>query len=208
MKLEYRAFELTDLEVRSEESEPKKIRGYAAVFEKLSVPLWGFREKIAKGAFAESITKDDVRALWNHDPNYVLGRNKAGTLSMEEDDKGLKIEITPPDTQWARDLMTSIERKDVDQMSFGFETEVEEWDTSKEKNEIRTLKKVKLFDVSPVTFPAYPQTSVGVRSAEEVYKKYKSELQEDKGDQEQETRNQEIAKRRRELDLIEKETEL
>ena len=196
MKLERRAFELTDLEVRADENEPKKIRGYAAIFEKLSVPLWGFREKISKGAFAESIKKDDIRALWNHDPNYVLGRNKSGTLALEEDDKGLKIEVTPPDTQWARDLLVSIERKDVTQMSFGFEVEKDEWDRSDEKNVIRTLLKTRLFDVSPVTFPAYPQTSVGVRSAEEVYNEFlASELQGDKDAEEK--RNQELAKRKK-----------
>ncbi len=203
MKLEYRQFELTELEVRAEENEPKKIRGYAAVFEKLSVPLWGFREKVAKGAFTDSIKKDDVRALWNHDPNYVLGRNKSGTLALEEDSKGLKIEITPPDTQWARDLVVSIERKDINQMSFGFETLIDEWDKSDEKNEIRTLKKVKLYDVSPVTFPAYPQTSVGVRSAEEVYLEYKAQAQESSA--EAKKRNQEIAKKKRHLELFEKE---
>ena len=194
MKLERRAFELTELEVRADENEPKKIRGYAAIFEKLSVPLWGFREKIAKGAFAESIKKDDIRALWNHDPNYVLGRNKSGTLALEEDDKGLKIEVTPPDTQWARDLLVSIERKDVTQMSFGFEVEKDEWDRSDEKNVIRTLLKSRLSDVSPVTFPAYPQTSVGVRSTEEVYNEFlASELQGDKDAEEK--RNQELRKR-------------
>ena len=196
MKLERRAFELTELEVRADENEPKKIRGYAAIFEKLSVPLWGFREKIAKGAFAESIKKDDIRALWNHDPNYVLGRNKSGTLALEEDDKGLKIEVTPPDTQWARDLLVSIERKDVTQMSFGFEVEKDEWDRSDEKNVIRTLLKSRLSDVSPVTFPAYPQTSVGVRSAEEVYNEFlASELQGDRDAEEK--RNQELAKRKK-----------
>lgn len=167
MKLERRAFELTDLEIRTDDE--KKIRGYAAVFDKLSVPLWGFREKIARGAFAKSLNDDDVRALWNHDPNYVLGRNRSGSLRLEEDDKGLMIEITPPDTQWARDLVVSIERGDVNQMSFGFETIQDDWDQGDPKDVIRTLREVKLYDVSPVTFPAYPQTTVGVRTLQEVF---------------------------------------
>lgn len=167
MKLERRAFELTDLEIRTDDE--KKIRGYAAVFDKLSVPLWGFREKIARGAFAKSLNDDDVRALWNHDPNYVLGRNRSGSLKLEEDDKGLMIEITPPDTQWARDLVVSIERGDVNQMSFGFETIQDDWDQGDPKDVIRTLREVKLYDVSPVTFPAYPQTTVGVRTLQEVF---------------------------------------
>ena len=172
-KMERRAFEVEDLEVRNEgEEEQNKIRGYAAVFDRLSEPLFGFREKIAPGAFEEAVEKDDVRALWNHDPNYVLGRNKSGTLKMEEDDNGLYIEIDPPETQWAQDLMRSIERRDVTQMSFGFQVEEEEWDKSNKEEPIRTLNKVRLFDVSPVTYPAYPQTAVDVRSAEEVYKDF------------------------------------
>jgi len=178
MKMERRAFDLSELEVRSDE-DFKKIRGYAAVFDKLSLPLYGFREKIRRGAFLESIQKDDIRALWNHDPNYVLGRNKAGTLLLEEDERGLRIDITPPDAQWAKDLMKSIERKDISQMSFGFETQTDTWDKSDEKNVVRTLEKVRLFDVSPVTFPAYTQTSVGIRSAKEVYEEYAASIQED-----------------------------
>jgi len=171
-KMERRLLEVEQLEVRETEDEKRKITGYAAVFEKLSEPLFGFREKIAQGAFAEAIEKDDVRALWNHDPNYVLGRNKSGTLRMEENKKGLKIEIDPPETQWANDLLTSIRRGDVDQMSFGFMVEEEEWDRKNKDEPIRTLNKVRLFDVSPVTYPAYPQTSVGVRTTEEVYKDF------------------------------------
>jgi len=171
-KMERRLLEVEQLEVRETEDEKRKITGYAAVFEKLSEPLFGFREKIAQGAFVEAIEKDDVRALWNHDPNYVLGRNKSGTLRMEENKKGLKIEIDPPETQWANDLLTSIRRGDVDQMSFGFMVEEEEWDRKNKDEPIRTLNKVRLFDVSPVTYPAYPQTSVGVRTTEEVYKDF------------------------------------
>ena len=82
---------------------------------------------------------------------------------MEEDEKGLKVEITPPNTQWARDFMESIKRGDVDQMSFGFDVLEDAWDKSK-KIAIRTLQKLKLFEVSPVTFPAYPQTSLQARA--------------------------------------------
>jgi hypothetical protein len=91
----------------------------------------------------------------------VLGRNKSGTLRLAEDDKGLAIELDPPDTQWARDLMTSMKRGDINQMSFGFETVLDEWN---EKLTERTLIELKLFDVSVVTFPAYRQTSAVVRS--------------------------------------------
>lgn len=166
---EYLSF---DIEVRvNDENKKQKIRGYAAVFGKLSEDLGGFREKIDPGAFAKSIENDDIRALYNHDANYILGRNKAGTLILAEDDKGLAIEIDPPDTSYARDLMASIERKDITQMSFGFVTIRDAWayNENSKKEVIRTLQEVRLYDVSPVTYPAYPQTSVKVRSKYDEY---------------------------------------
>jgi hypothetical protein len=178
-ELERRAFEVTGLEIRAEGEGPKKIVGYAAVFDSLSEPMWGFREKIQKGAFAASIPKDDIRALWNHDPNFVLGRNRAGTLKLEEDEKGLRIEITPPGAEWAQGLMESIQRGDVSQMSFGFSTQKEAWDETDPANIVRTLVQVRLYDVSPVTYPAYTETSVNVRTAEEIAKDHAAERQAD-----------------------------
>lgn len=204
-KREYRAFELDRLEVRQADGDDvSEIVGYAAVFEKLSEEMWGFREKIAKGAFANSIKDDDVRALWNHDSNYVLGRNKSGTLELEEDEHGLRITIKPPDTQWARDLVVSIDRGDVSQMSFGFETLTDEWDQSDKKNVVRTLKEVRLWDVSPVTFPAYTQTTVAVRTAEEVYDEFlAAESQEDEAAaQERASQKEARDTALREIDLI------
>jgi HK97 family phage prohead protease len=140
------------------------IEGHAAVFDQLSEDLGGFREKIAPGAFTEAIETDDVRALFNHDPSRVLGRLKAGTLELEEDKTGLRSTIYPPDS--AADVVESIKRGDVDQMSFGFVTVDESWE-KKDGENIRTLEKVRLFDVSPVTYPAYPDTAVAVRSLEQ-----------------------------------------
>ena len=153
----------TEMVVSTRDDGRERIVGHAAVFGKLSVPLLGYRERIRKGAFSDAIKNDDIRALWNHNPDYVLGRNKSGTLKLQEDEIGLKVEIIPPDTQWAEDLIKSIKRGDVDQMSFGFKVMDEEWKKENGEN-IRELVKVKLFDVSPVTFPAYPQTDVSVRS--------------------------------------------
>lgn len=167
--IERRNFPVTELRAITDGAGLRKITGYAAVFEKLSDDLGWFREKIQPGAFADSIAADDVRALWNHDSNFPLGRNKSGTLVLSEDTHGLKIEIDPPDTQWARDLMASIDRGDVDQMSFGFQTVSDKWEMV-DNEDIRTLIKVRLFDVSPVTFPAYPDTEVGLRSLEEYRK--------------------------------------
>lgn len=171
---EQRVLPLAGLEMRvaGTESEPT-IEGYAAVFnqpsEVLSDWLGSFREYVAPGAFTKTL-KDgaDVRALLNHDPNFVLGRTKAGTLTLREDAKGLWYSVTPPDTQWARDLVAVMRRGDIDQSSFAFRTVKDRWGVGKtdDGNEIdeRWLLEAQLFDVSPVTYPAYPQTSSDVRS--------------------------------------------
>lgn len=152
-------------QIRAKGADSMTIVGHAAVFDQLSDDLFGFRERIAKGAFAESIEKDDIRSLWNHDANFVLGRNIAGNLRLAEDDIGLAIENDLPDTQMARDLMVSIRRGDISQMSFGFITAPGGDSWRYENGEpIRTLEKVQLFDVSPVTYPAYPQTDVSARN--------------------------------------------
>jgi len=174
--MEIRTLPLEELRINNLE-EKRYIEGHAAVFDSWSEMLGGifpFKEKVRKGAFSQTIEKDDIRALFNHDPNYVLGRNKAGTLELKEDETGLYVRIIPPDTQAARDLITSIERGDINQMSFGFTVEEEKWDTV-EGIDVRELRKVKLFDVSPVTFPAYPSTDVGVR-AMESYENYRAEV--------------------------------
>jgi HK97 family phage prohead protease len=148
------------------EKEERKMVGHAAVFnEPADIGGW-FMEQIEPGAFKESIKKDDVRALFNHDPNYVIGRNKAGTLKMKEDERGLAVEINPPDTQFARDLAVLMERGDITQMSFAFSVLEEEWSYGKKKDDpdVRTIKKVRLFDVSPVTYPAYEGTDIAIRS--------------------------------------------
>jgi hypothetical protein len=149
---------------RGEDGEAARLIGHAAVFNQVASGGW-FREKIAPGAFADSLQTDDVRALFNHNPDYVLGRNKSGTLKLAEDETGLVSEITPPDTQQARDLLVSIERGDITQMSFAFQTITETWEKGDGgEADLRTLVKVKLYDVSPVTYPFYDGTDVAVRS--------------------------------------------
>lgn len=144
--------------------EPKKIEGYAAIFNSpTSIGGW-FMEQIAPGAFAGALS-GDVRALFNHDENLVLGRTTNGTLQLAEDTRGLRYSIDPPDTQVARDLMTSIERGDVSQSSFAFICIRDEWDYSDDMA-VRTVLECELFDVSPVTYPAYDDTAVGLRSLE------------------------------------------
>lgn len=165
MKTERRAFVIDGLKVETREDGGKTLRGHAAVFNQLSEDMGGFREQISPGAFLEAIEKDDVRALFNHDSNFILGRNLAGTLKLQEDVRGLAIEIEPPDTQYARDLIISMERGDVTQMSFGFSVRPggQDWAKDDDGVTIRTIKRVRLYDVSPVTFPAYPQTDIAVR---------------------------------------------
>jgi HK97 family phage prohead protease len=168
MDLERRYFTATEL--RASAGQTPRLAGHAAVFNQLSDDLGGYREKILPGAFAETIKDGDVRALWNHDANFVLARTKSGTLKLKEDNTGLAIDAELPDTQFARDLIKTIERGDVDQMSFGFRVlpDGQNW-RMEDGGLVRELRKVELFDVSPVTYPAYPQTDVGVRAlAEEM----------------------------------------
>ena len=170
--IRHRTVTLQDLEVRSgtddDDDRAPLIRGYAAVFNEWADIIPGvFRERIAPGAFRKTIREADVRALVNHDPNYVLGRNRASTLQLHEDKHGLAVEIEPPDAQWARDLMVSMKRGDISQMSFGFRpVKWTEEVGEKASDPLKiTLDEVTLFDVSVVTFPAYKQTEAWARSA-------------------------------------------
>ncbi len=194
-KREQRSASITEMRIEAQENGLPIIEGHAAIFDSLSQDLgiiFPFKEKIRAGAFKTSLEQDDVRALWNHDPNYVLGRNKAGTLELKETSKGLLVRIHPPDTQWARDLAESIKRGDVSQMSFGFICEEDTW-TVEGGEDVRTLERVKLFDVSPVTFPAYLDTDIGVRSVLDAYKAHKAE---------QEKLARDKAKRKKEFDRL------
>lgn len=155
---------ITVSELRADEG-GKFVEGYAAVFGQFSLDLGGFREKIKKGAFTKTIQEGDVRALWNHEDKYVLGRTSAGTLTLSEDERGLKVRIECPNTTWANDLKESIKRKDVKEMSFGFNTIKDTWTYNNDTDEVeRELLEVRLWEVSIVTFPAYPQTDVSVRA--------------------------------------------
>lgn len=147
-----------------------KLVGHAALFN-TEANLGPFTEVIEPGAFRKSIGTDDVRALFNHDPNYVLGRNTAGTLRLSEDSKGLAIEIDPPETGWARDLQVSIKRGDISQMSFGFFAKGQR--TERRSGVLyRFVTEAQLLDVSPATYPAYKQTDIalrGARSVDQIY---------------------------------------
>ena len=174
---EERVFPLT-VEVRAADGdEPTKIVGHAAVFNRWSEDLGGFVERIMPGAFAKTVSEADIRSLFNHDPNFVLGRTKSSTLTLAEDKKGLLIEAIAPDTDTIRDLVLApMQRGDIDQASISFRTIRDEWrspdngDNKHGKAGLweRDLFEVGLYDVGPVTFPAYTQTDMGVRSLVDV----------------------------------------
>ena len=180
MDMERRFFEAERVEIRKgKPGAASTIGGYAARFGVLSENLGGFREKIAPGAFAACLG-DDIRALFNHDTNIVLGRTTAGTCRVMQDSKGLQYEIDLPDTQAARDLLIAIDRGDVTQSSFGFRVAPngDTWDEDESGVIVRTVTKVaRLYDVSPVTIPAYPDASVGKRSLDVWQEARKAEME-------------------------------
>lgn len=140
----------------------KTIAGYAAIFNEVADIGGSFREIIAPGAFKETLS-GDIRALVDHDSGRVIGRSKAGTLRLTEDDHGLSVEVDLPDTTDGRDLAVSLTRGDISGMSFGFRVTHDEWD---ETGDIptRTIRAVELFEVSAVAFPAYEGTELALRS--------------------------------------------
>ena len=162
MNKEKREIRVCDIRAKDTDDGPM-LEGYAAKFNKLSEDLGGFREKIKKGAFANSLKgSPDIRAFFDHDTKYILGRTP-DTLTLEENSVGLLVQIKPPDTQLIRDLVLEPVRQGlINQMSFGFMTVDDKW--VEEDDEItRTLKEVELFEVSVVAMPAYNDTSVAVR---------------------------------------------
>ena len=144
------------LEKRSKDGKANPVVvGHAAVFNTLNEDQGGFQERIDKNAF-DDVLENDVRAFFNHDPNHLLARTSSGTLKLSVDEKGLKYEFSVPDTTSGRDLLVSMERGDISQSSFAFTIDDDSWD-QENGVDIRTIKKVKrLYDVSPVSIPAYP----------------------------------------------------
>ncbi len=160
-KIERRTYTVRNVVTRTEDDGKMRLSGYAAVFNNASVPL-PFIEYIAPGAFRKTLSETpDVRLLINHE-GLPLARTKNGTLTLTEDEVGLRFDAELPDTSEARDLYTLIERGDVDQMSFAFRVIRQKF--NKDRSE-RTLTEVSLADgdVSVVTYPAYPTTTVEAR---------------------------------------------
>jgi uncharacterized protein len=161
------------LEIRkSSDGSQATVTGYAAVFDSLSEDLGGFREKIQRGAFAQTLRDagtldNDPLCLYGHDMNNVLGRVSSKTLTLEEDATGLRFSCQLPNTSLGRDVATLIERGDIKAMSFGFAVlpSGDTWEQNPDGSVIRTLTNVQVFECSIVSMPAYSATSVDLRSA-------------------------------------------
>jgi HK97 family phage prohead protease len=160
-KIERRTFTVRDVEARQADDGTMRLSGYAAVFNESSVPL-PFKETIAPGAFRKTLSETpDVRLLINHE-GLPVARTKNGTLTLTEDDRGLHMDAQIADTTEGRDLYKLVERGDVDQMSFAFRVIRQKWSEDRSR---RVLTELSLADgdVSVVTYPAYPTTSVEAR---------------------------------------------
>lgn len=167
-QVEQRTYRNVEIRV-SGEGEPSKISGYGAVFDSPSEDLgWcqEMREEIDPHAFDSVMeTNPDVRGLFNHDANHVLGRTSAGTMRLAVDARGLSYEIDPPDTQFAKDLMVSMRRGDINGSSFAFIVKRDQWTDNPDGSVTRRILEFdELLDVSPVTYPAYPASSSQARS--------------------------------------------
>ena len=146
-----------------ETSDERVIEGYFALYES-ETELWaGSYEIISKGAFDSTLNKNDIRALWNHNTQYVLGRNRNGSLELKADDKGLFATIKLPKTQYAEDLYALVSRGDIDQASFGFNILDEELEELADGGYRWRIKDIDLHEISVVTFPAYENTTVQAR---------------------------------------------
>ena len=181
---EVRRIHVDKLEVRTiEGTENRVVGGYVNKFNQQSSLMrdrWGdeFVEVISESAFNKTLETKSQKALWNHNTDLVLGSVSAGTLNLFVDGIGLRCEITLPNTTWGNDAYASIQRGDVDGMSFGFRCVEDMWSkTQYEDREIykRTILEVELFEVSPCVFPAYPDSQINCRSLESFKEEHKSE---------------------------------
>ena len=160
---------------RAEENDGRTVEGYAAVFNSETEIGGWYTEIIEAGAFDAALTRSDCRALFNHDANHLLARQSSGTLSLDVDDKGLKYRFTAPNTGCGNDILEMMNRGDLKESSFAFTVKEQSWEEEKDEagnwTYRRRIKEVDLlFDVSPVTYPAYADTTVAKRSFDAWHK--------------------------------------
>jgi HK97 family phage prohead protease len=173
-KMETRIVEVDKFEVR-EDADGMRLEGYAALFNSRSENLGGFTETINPGAFRSSLkARNDIKLLWNHNSDIVLGSTRAGTMTLTEDERGLRVSALLPNNTAGRDARESIARRDVTGFSFGFSMPARGGDEWNSEGTERVLKSVRLHEVSVgVAFPAYPETNgtATVRGLDKVAKR-------------------------------------
>lgn len=170
-----RRFQKIDREIETREG--RTIYGYGVVFNRDSVDLGGFIETIDRRAFDHLLSDPNIMILANHRSEFLLGRTGAGTARIGVDDFGLWYEVTIPESR--QDIYESVERRDMVGSSFGFFPGETEWTKPEKKGDPYRahVKKVdRLFDVGPVTFPAYPDTTTQARSVDHVRDEFKAML--------------------------------
>jgi len=175
-KPEERIYNIPITEIRQLTNDQGKdysqIEGFAVMYNKNSEVMrdyWGdaFIERFAVGAFKDSLTERNQKALWNHDWSMPLGSVKAGTLGLMDGTDGLRYLIDIPNNSWGNDAAESIGRGDTDGTSFGFRAIEDMWEITQIDGEdvyMRTVLKADLYEVSPCTFPAYPDSTSEARS--------------------------------------------
>lgn len=179
-KTEQRELTTNKIEIREDDDGNRTISGYAVKWGMKSQVLGyyrKFREQFNKGAFSDSLENDDQRFLWSHDNSKVLGRIRNKTLRLEEDSTGLRFELDLPKTTLGNDTYESIKRGDVDGVSFGFSMISEDIEEPDDDLMLRTVTKARLFEVSAVAFPAYPDSEVSARGYDPI-KKHDEDLKE------------------------------
>jgi len=168
--LELRAFtQQAELRFAADEQGKRTATGYFCLAENVTDIGGYWQEKFARGAFAKSLQERDVVALHSHNDGRPVGRKSRDTLKIEEDDRGYAFENVLPDTSDGRDLAVQLERGDIEGMSFRFRALKEEWDETVDPP-MRTIIEADLYEITYTAFPAYPDTSVGMRSLEHARK--------------------------------------
>lgn len=170
MILEQIAFPAHELRALDGNGGSMKLRGRGVPYNEWSEDVGGFRERFAPGSLRQTLADEDIRAIYNHESSQIIGRKSSGTARFTEEEDGVWYEADPPDASWARDMLVSIRRGDVRENSFQFWVERREDQAWEERDGImwRTIHRARLREMGPQTFPAYPSSSVQVRSADAV----------------------------------------